>query len=178
MRLSSDSRSASSFSLGAAALLFISIGLIAPGTFAHKGEDHSKAQPNAEPTPAPGTTDALSAINQSYLQTVKPIFKRSCFDCHSTVTNYPWYSKLPGASWLIKSDITEARSHVDMTADFPFKSHSTPNKDLEAIRESISEGSMPPLRYRALHWDSALSDDEKKQVMSWIELSLKQLKGQ
>lgn len=178
MKHGCDSRSRSIVPLGAVALLFTSVTLVAPTSFAHKGEDHSKPPPNAAPTPTPGNADALSAINRSYLETVKPLFKRSCFDCHSTETNYPWYAKLPGAGWLIERDISEARSHLDMTADFPFKSHSTPEKDLEAIRDSVTEASMPPLRYRALHWDSALSDDEKRKAVDWIEQSLKQLHGQ
>lgn len=81
-------------------------------------------------------------INESYIASVKPIFKNSCFDCHSSSTYYPWYSKVPGAKHLIESDISEAKEHLDMGADFPFKGHGSPKEDLEAIDTSTPAGEL------------------------------------
>lgn len=44
-----------------------------------------------------------------------------------------------------------------------------------AIRKSVDEGAMPPFRYRILHRNSALSEDEKAKVTAWIDASITSL---
>lgn len=147
-----------------------------PMAFAHKGEDHGKKE-EAPPPIEPSEDATLKTINEAYLKDVKPIFQKSCFDCHSNSTQYPWYSSLPGAKQLIRNDVNEAKTHLDMSVDFPFKSHVSPKEDLEAIRDSVQEGSMPPFRYRILHWASALDAKEKAAILNWTENSLKTIEG-
>lgn len=162
-----------SFAMLTFLLLTFQMAFLKPLALAHKGEDHSKQKPTAQPAPA--DDEALKAINASYMKNVKPIFQKSCFDCHSSSTQYPWYSNLPGAKQLIQKDIAEAKTHLDMSADFPFVSHGTPREDLEAIRDSLRNESMPPLRYRLMHWNSALDEKEQKAVLQWVENGLKWL---
>ena len=69
----------------------------------------------------------------------------------------------------------EAKEHLDMREDFPFKGHGTPREDLKALKKTIDENSMPPLRYKLLHWHSGLDKDEMKLLTDWIEQSLKSL---
>ena len=115
-------------------------------------------------------------INKSYIKRVKPIFKRSCFDCHGNTANYPWYYKIPGIKQLIDSDIETAKKHLDFTSDFPFKSHDTPLNDLTAISKSIKNETMPPFGYRFMHSDTKLNDKERVLIQDWIEISVEKLK--
>jgi hypothetical protein len=115
-------------------------------------------------------------INVEYLTSIKPIFRKSCFDCHSSTTHYPWYNALPGIRQLIASDIEEAKKHMDMTGDFPFPGHGTMAEDLEAIRKAIEKGDMPPFRYWILHKNTKLTESEKKQVLGWANRGLQLLK--
>jgi hypothetical protein len=69
----------------------------------------------------------------------------------------PWYSRLPIAKGLILSDMEEAKIQLDMSRCFPLTGHGTPRSDLKTIRETIADGSMPPLRYRLMHWNAGLS---------------------
>ena len=108
----------------------------------------------------------------SFTPPIKPIFERACFDCHSNKTVYPWYHKIPGIKHLIESDIKEGKKHLDMSLDFPFKSHTTPREDLEAIENAITNNTMPPQRYKMLHWNSKLSQEEKDKIFEWILFSL------
>ena len=117
----------------------------------------------------------LLEINKRYLVSVKSIFQSKCMDCHSDKTNYPWYSGIPGVKTLIESDIAEAKKHLNMTGDFPFKGHGTIREDLDAIQKAIDEDSMPPLRYRSMHWNSKLTSEEKVTVSDWIKESLKKV---
>ena len=137
--------------------------------WAHGGKDHSKE--NKQKTSVKKLKDKYTVVNKAYIQKVKPIFKRSCFDCHGNTTKYPWYYKIPGIKQLIDSDISEAKVHLDFSNDFPFKSHETPLKDLNAILKAVKDESMPPFRYRILHGDSKLSKKEIKEIENWIKNS-------
>lgn len=117
----------------------------------------------------------LRKINEEYIAQVKPIFQVSCMNCHSSNTKYPWYHILPGAKQLIDYDVRESKVHLDMTNDFPFGGHGSPVEDLEAIKKAINDKTMPPLRYRVLHWSSALKPEEVKTIRAWIEKSLQVL---
>src|SRR3979411_2796667 len=41
--------------------------------------------------------------------------KRSCQDCHSDSTHFPWYSYVAPVSWLIASDVQEGREHLNLS---------------------------------------------------------------
>jgi hypothetical protein len=43
------------------------------------------------------------------------LFERSFQNCHSENTKWPWYSRIPTASWMIAKDVREARSHVNFS---------------------------------------------------------------
>lgn len=136
--------------------------------FAHKNHSHQRTEI--------AKTGVLKKINSAYMQNVKPIFQKKCFDCHSDQTRYPWYSKLPGAKWLIESDIQEAKKHLDFSSDFPFKGHGSPKEDLEEIMRSVDFGKMPPFRYRILHSGSKVTKEEKSTIQAWVAESQKLLK--
>ena len=118
----------------------------------------------------------LGEINREYLKKIKPIFEKKCLNCHGSNRKLPWYFSVPGPKHLMQYDIREAREHMDMSHDFPFKGHGTAKDDLEALGKTIKKGNMPPLRYLLLHWDSSLEDFEKIEIEKWINHSLKLLK--
>jgi hypothetical protein len=142
------------------ALLLVLIAM--NSAFAHNGH-------HASPTKV--SPQALERINLDYVRQVKPIFQKSCFNCHSSSIQYPWYYNLPGAKQLIDHDIKESKEHLDMTNDFPFGGHGSLQEDLEAIETVLKDGSMPPFRYRIMHRSSALNSEELKRVQEWIEKS-------
>ena len=112
---------------------------------------------------------ALAKINDAYQKSVKPIFKKACFNCHTNQTKFPWYYNLPFAKGQIDADITEAKKHLEMGDDFPFGGHGGPLEDLKAIGKSIDEGTMPPFKYQIMHWESFLGPDEKNAIKMWVQ---------
>lgn len=153
-----------------------------PSTFAHKGQRHdessdSQANKGQRNDARVETKRRLSQINSTYLRDIKPTFLKKCFDCHGTATRLPWYSRIPGPKHLIQHDIRTAKKHMDMTGDFPFGGHGTPLEDLESLAAVIKDGSMPPLRYRFMHWGSKLVADEVKRIQKWIDMGRKLLKA-
>lgn len=144
----------------------------------HGKEVHNKSQ-EIEPKQVivkKSQKDIYGIINQNYITNVKPIFEKKCFNCHSNKPSYPFYYPVPGIKQLIDYDIKEARSHINMSNDFPFISHDTPINDLKSIKKSTIENSMPPLRYIIAHWDTRLKEEDKNKIIKWIDESLKILK--
>jgi uncharacterized membrane protein len=121
-------------------------------------------------------SSALLSLNESYRKTVKPIFQKKCFDCHSRYTHQPWYYQLPGVKQLIDHDVREAREDLDMSEDFPFLGKGTPTDYLDVLQDVIKDGSMPPWRYRILHRDSKLTNEDRVLIQEWIEKGQKDLK--
>lgn len=141
---------------------------------AHKGEDHTDKK-IVRNTLSSKENSAIREINEEYLETIKPIFQRSCMNCHGSDTEYPWYYSLPGAKNLIDYDINESKNHLDMSNNFPFGGHSTPEQDLIAIQDSIQQGTMPPLRYQLLHWSSRTKPEEIQIIQNWTKSSLEKI---
>jgi hypothetical protein len=118
---------------------------------------------------------ALVHVNENYQRSVRPIFAQKCFDCHSHLGTRPWYASIPGPKQLIDKDIREATADMDMSQDFPFLGKGTPLDYLDVLEDAVKDGSMPPWRYRILHWDSKLTDLERTRILEWIESSRKEL---
>jgi len=162
--------------------LLLLIDLNPSTAYAHKSHTHARPDPglNSEKEPVKEAgieADAVfSAIGASYSSSIETIFRRTCFDCHSSETRYPWYSKLPFVKSLIERDIEEANKQINMSRGFPFKGHGSVSEDLTAIEEAVRDGSMPPVRYRVLHPGSSLTGVERERVKDWVEESLKLLK--
>ncbi|HPA18362.1 MAG TPA: cytochrome c peroxidase [Verrucomicrobiae bacterium] len=105
---------------------------------------------------------------QAYLTAVHALGEK-CGNCHTDQGNLPFYAALPVASSLVKGDIQKGTEHLDMVATFA-KAPAEPicEATLAKLEHVILKESMPPARYLAMHWDGALTADEKKAVVSWI----------
>ena len=113
----------------------------------------------------------LAEINSSF-ETIRPILERSCFDCHTTRTNYPWYHGIPIIKGMIDDHIQEGLEHLDMTNGFPFGGYENQAEALEEIREEIEDGEMPLWSYRLIHWGTKIEGARKDSVFAWIDQTL------
>jgi hypothetical protein len=99
---------------------------------------------------------------------VQTILKRSCYNCHSSETVWPWYSRLAPVSWLVASDVNTARSHINFQ-DWEAQSPSEGLEHLGLICKEIRDASMPPRSYRIMHKDAYLSPEEASAVCAWSQ---------
>lgn len=166
---------------GALATL-VGISIISTGVvFGHGGEKHDSTKPTEmEPTDRESflqevELDSIYATIQSEFAGLEPVFKKGCFNCHTTRTEYPWYHKVPVVKGMIDDDIKEAKKHLEMSQGFPFGGHGKPVDDLVAIREVVVTGEMPPLSYRMMHWSAKPSDSERDSIVAWVERGLASL---
>lgn len=116
--------------------------------------------------------DSIYAVINSNYQAVKPIFVKSCFDCHSTKTDYPWYHSLPIIGGMIDDHVKDGLKHLDLTNDFPFKSKENLEEIMEEIKEEIEKNDMPLFSYRLMHWGTAVEGAQQDSVFQWIDNSL------
>src|SRR5687768_5557592 len=46
---------------------------------------------------------------------ISMIIGRSCNDCHSHKTIYPWYTNIQPGGWLMRDHVDHARSHLNFS---------------------------------------------------------------
>jgi hypothetical protein len=97
----------------------------------------------------------------------RALVKASCFQCHSNQTEWPWYSYIAPASWLIKFDVVEAR------AQFNFSEWDQNAGSLKEMTREIQRGSMPPFQYTLFHPDAKLNEQQKQALIDALTTTLK-----
>lgn len=104
--------------------------------------------------------DALEAPEE-----IQTILERSCFDCHSSHTTFPWYSNIAPVSWFTKNHVKEAREHMNFSTWGSYTDEKK-LKYLEKIPKAI-ESKMPMPSYLIMHAEAKLSDADKKAISDW-----------
>lgn len=126
-------------------------------------------QPDAVPDPAHGL-NARGTVPAPVMSTLR----RACFDCHSNETHWPWYSKLPIASWLIERDVTSARGQLNFSHWTDYTSFERADV-LDKVCELASAGKMPPPRYLLLHHTARPSQTDIDQLCEWSQVEATRL---
>ena len=98
---------------------------------------------------------------------VLAILKKSCYDCHSNSTHYPWYTHIQPFGWWMNSHINEGKSELNFNE---FGSYSARRKrsKVKAIVASIKDGSMPLVSYTLIHRDAKLNHTEMNLIINWL----------
>jgi len=116
-------------------------------------------------------TTAVSKISATKTHTAEmispqigKILDRSCQDCHSNRTAWPWYSHVAPISWVISKHVNEGREVLD------FSQWTTrPPSEIERmlICDAVSNGRMPLPGYTAIHRNARLSSQDVELVCEW-----------
>ena len=96
----------------------------------------------------------------------KALLERSCQNCHSEKTAWPWYSQSLPVSWLIERDVSTARAHLNLSR---WTEYSPKEREmlLAAIGAVVRNHQMPPRRFTLLHPEAVLSAREEEQIYRW-----------
>lgn len=99
---------------------------------------------------------------------VDALLGRSCDDCHSAETRWPWYSHVSPISWLIAHDVQHGRSNLDFSrwSTDPVL-EPTPVQRLTWMCREVREGVMPPPLYLLVHPGARLDEKEKARLCAW-----------
>src|SRR5271170_2819237 len=112
----------------------------------------------------PPVVNDLMAINPP--PEVAAMLRAACYDCHSNETKWPWYSHIAPMSWLIASDVGNARHNMNFS-DWPTNDPVRVAKRLENMSEEIGYNEMPPKKYTLIHADARLTADQRKTFTDW-----------
>jgi len=99
---------------------------------------------------------------------VKQILNRSCADCHSNETKYPWYSKIQPSAWFLKDHIDEGRHELNLSVWNTYEPRRKKRK-LDEICEQVESREMPLPSYLWIHGDAKMSDEDIKTLCDWTK---------
>lgn len=95
---------------------------------------------------------------------------KKCVNCHTTEYKLPFYANFPIAKQLIEKDIQDGTSYMNLKAElFPPDNKPVSEVTIAKNEYAIERGTMPPMRYLALHWNGALNAQEKADVLAWVQ---------
>lgn len=115
----------------------------------------------------PSGNPALSIRHDSLMTpSVLGLIERSCFDCHTYETRWPWYTIVTPVNFLVARDVAEGREHLNLSewlAHPPGKRASL----LERMYDEVSDDAMPLAPYLLMHSEASWTDNEKKVFLDW-----------
>lgn len=122
--------------------------------------------------PAPNRSAGIAADDLTrhfgVPDSVRHILQRSCNDCHSNNTIYPWYDRIQPVAWWLNNHIKHGKHSLNFSifASYP---KSRQIKKLKAISSQVREGGMPLDSYLWIHKDAILNPDEKTELIQWAD---------
>src|SRR4051794_32350330 len=93
----------------------------------------------------------------------RALARDACFDCHSNLTKWPWYSIVAPVSWLLTNDVNGGRRRLN------FSEWNRPQAELDDAIDAIRGGDMPPWYYVIRHSKAKLSATEKAQLEQGLD---------
>jgi hypothetical protein len=101
-------------------------------------------------------------------ENVQAIFKKSCNDCHTNTTVYPWYSQIQPSASFLKGHIDDGRKELNFS-DWKTYDAKKQRRKLAEVCEEIQGKTMPLPSYLWIHWGAKLSDEQIKTICDWTE---------
>lgn len=110
---------------------------------------------------------------------IDSLLRRSCYDCHSDQTDWPWYSHVAPISWLVVRDVRHGRADLDLSrwSVDPVR-EPTPEQRFRWICQDVRRGIMPPRLYLMAHPGARLGEADVARLCAWAEQQLAALASQ
>jgi hypothetical protein len=97
---------------------------------------------------------------------VETILERSCADCHSNRTRWPWYTNVAPVSWFVIGHVNDGRRDLNFSEWGNYDKRKQISR-LGQMCDLAKSGVMPLDSYTPLHPGSKLSPDEVKALCVW-----------
>jgi len=119
----------------------------------------------ARTNPAVDESQTIEAHTQMTSQ-AKDILDRSCRDCHSHKTEWPWYTNVAPLSWWITDHVNTGRKDLNLS-EWGKLDKDRQDKKLRQICDEVEDGAMPLSSYLPMHPKAKLSEQDKKTLCDW-----------
>jgi hypothetical protein len=103
---------------------------------------------------------------------VKIILDKSCNDCHSNNTRYPWYANVQPVAWWLNDHVEEGKGEINFDEFLTYPAKKARHK-MEEVNEMVKEGEMPLNSYTWVHKEAVLSESEKLAIANWAVSTMK-----
>ena len=97
---------------------------------------------------------------------VSEVLNRSCMDCHSNRTDWPWYSNVAPVSWFVIDHVNHGRSHLNFS-EWASYDREEAGQLLDAICAFSKGGRIALYSYTLIHRDARLSPADVKTLCDW-----------
>jgi hypothetical protein len=146
--------------LGVVALVFlIGIQFVRP----------ARTNPHTDPA---GTLSAIMPITAE----AAAVLDRSCRDCHSNDTRWPWYSNLAPVSWFVIDHVNHGRSHFNYS-DWAKYDRGESQRLLKNTCSFARQETMPLSSYALMHRPARLTDLDIVALCDWAEGAARLMAG-
>src|SRR2546421_264382 len=105
---------------------------------------------------------------------VSAVLKRSCMDCHSNRTRWPWYSNVAPVSWMLADHVRHGRRHLNFS-DWARLSDAQADYMLGDICKWSKQGVMPLESYTLMHRSAVLSPQDVGTLCAWTQTERQRL---
>jgi len=105
---------------------------------------------------------------------VATILNRSCVDCHSNKTVWPWYTNVVPVSWFIVNHVNTGRGLLNLS-EWGRYDQDRQSRKLRQMCDQVTDGAMPLSSYTPLHPGSTLSAEDKKTLCDWTDAERERL---
>ncbi|WP_417884937.1 heme-binding domain-containing protein [Zunongwangia sp.] len=99
---------------------------------------------------------------------ISRILVRSCYDCHSNTTKYPWYSEITPVNYFLANHVNDGKKHLNFSEWAKLSSERKTHK-VKEIGEEIENEKMPLNSYIWLHNDARITEEQKQLLLEWVK---------
>ena len=107
---------------------------------------------------------------------VQSVLARSCNDCHTNQTSYPWYSYVTPFNWYLADHIEKGRHEVNFSVWNTYSAQKKIRK-LGEVCEQVEHGEMPLPSYLWIHRSAALTPSEVDLLCNWARTESAKIAG-
>ena len=97
---------------------------------------------------------------------IHAVVKKSCYDCHSNNTAYPWYTNIQPVGWWLQDHVNEGKGELNFDEFGTYEQKKAKHK-FEEIEEVVREGEMPLDSYTLIHRDTKLTPEQSASIAAW-----------
>lgn len=108
---------------------------------------------------------------------VKAVIQRSCADCHSNGTSWPWYSYVAPTSWLVERDVRHGRDEVNFSHWSEY-GVTEQEKLLAKIATVVKNHEMPLPQYTLIHRAAKLSEADTDILYQWARRERRKVRAE
>ncbi len=123
---------------------------------------------------AEGKEDISVALNVPV--EIKSFLQKSCYDCHSNATVYPWYTNIQPLGLWIQHHVDEGKQELNFST-FNLYSPKKKAHKMEEIIEMVETNEMPLNAYTWIHKEAVLNAADKSALLLWANTSFTALKA-